>query len=227
MKKINLLGIALTDYTLREALKLSNEYLYNGALSTISYISTQILVEAAEHEEQKSWLEAIDMTICGETDILRAAEMETRNRIREVENDEFLKEFIHKLARNKRKVYLIAGNEEEINKLEKYLKAYSPELLIVGNYTVDFETLNRDNLINDINDIVPNVIISRLPYPMQEQLMHESKMLINADIWLALLEHAHIHTQKRNTFVKITNLLYRKLFHRKVNQYRPEEKQGS
>lgn len=222
MKSMNLLGISLTDYSLKEALKLSNQYLYSGALYTISYISTQILVEAVENPEQKEWLEAMDMTVCGEVDILRAANMDTRNRVREVENDEFLKEFIHKLSRNKRKVYLLAKNEAELEKLESYLKSYSYDLIVAGSYAVDLENVNQENIVNDINDVVPNVVISKLPYPVQEQLMNDCKKIVNANIWLALLEHADIHTHISNPLVKISNYLYRKIFNRKVNKYNNE-----
>lgn len=220
MKKMDLLGISLTDYTLREAMKRSNEFMYNGALNTISYISIQMLVDAVEDEERKTWIESMDMTVCGETDILRAAGILARNRIREVEEDEFLKEFIRKLSRNKRKLYLIAENEEEVKKLEDYLRCYGTDLLITGRYAADRETVSVDNLINDINDIVPNIIISKLSSPWQEQLMSENRQFVNADIWLGLLEHSNLHNKKSSPFAKISQYLYRNLFRRKINQYK-------
>ena len=164
------------------------------------------------------------MTICGEVDILRAADLATRNRIREVENDEFLREFIHKLSRNKRKVFLISSNKDEVEKLQQYLSYYSNDLIVVGCFYVDdYEEAGMyGKLVNEINDVVPNVIISRLPYPMQERIMFDNKKFVNGDIWLALLDHANLHTHKRNIFLMMSQWIYRKIFRNKVNKEKCE-----
>ena len=89
MKKLNVLGISLSDYTLREAMKLTVKYLNSGALNTVFYLSTQILVEALDHEEQREWIEKMDLNIIGEPDILRASNNNTWSRIHEIENNDY------------------------------------------------------------------------------------------------------------------------------------------
>ncbi|MDD3204266.1 MAG: WecB/TagA/CpsF family glycosyltransferase [Lachnospiraceae bacterium] len=219
MKKINLLGISLTDYSLKESLKISNHYLNNGALNTISVISTQILVEAAENPEHKEWIESMDMTIFGETDILRAADNATRNRLKEVENGEFLQEFFHRLAWNRKTVYLLADSEQQMEYLKARLHEMQSNLLIIGQYVLEDVSTGIDSFINEINDIVPTVIVSKFPYPLQEQLMYENKKKINANVWLALPEHSTIQTKKGIQSFKLLEWFYRKLFKRRVSKY--------
>ncbi len=223
MRKINLLGIQLMDYTTREALKITNQYLSNGALNTISFVSTQILVEAGEHPEQKTWIEDVDLSICDEPDILHASGNATRNRLKEIEVGEFTKEFIYRLARNRKKIYLLTDSEKRMEQLKTELLAIRDDLLIVGQRIQPELAKGIEALANDINDVVPNVIISRFPYPIQEQMMYENRKMLNADIWIALPEHKLVHTGKRSRYAKILMLFYKKMFKKKLSQYNNEK----
>lgn len=224
MKKINLLGITLTDYSLKESLKLSNQYLNNGALSTISIISTQILVEASENPEHKEWIESVDLTVFGETDILRAADNATRNRLREVENGEFIREFLHRIVRGRYTAFLLTNSEQQMESLKGRLLELQPGIHIVGQYILEDSLTGTDAFINEINDVVPTVIISRFPYPLQEQLMYDNKKKINANVWLALPEHSVVQTRKGIQTSKLLEWFYRKIFYRRVSKYERDEK---
>ena len=79
MKKIHILGVAIRDYTLKESLTLTDEYLKNGAMNTVLFVSAKMLLAAGENPELKEWIESMDMTVCAETDILRAADMAASN----------------------------------------------------------------------------------------------------------------------------------------------------
>lgn len=223
MKEINLLGISLIDYTLKESLKLSNHYLNNGALNTILVVSTRILVEAGENPEYKKWIESMDMTVCGETDILRATDSATRNRLKEVENGEFVREFFHRLAWNHKKVFLLSNSEQQMEFLKKKIQEVHSNLIIVGQYVLEDVTTGMDFFINEINDVVPNVIISSMPHPLQEQLMYENRMKMNANVWLALPEHSVIQTRKGIRTSRLLTLFYKKMFKRRVSRYNNEK----
>lgn len=223
MKQFSLLGIQLKGFGLREQLKLTEEYLNNGAVNTISYISTQIMVEAAEHPEQKEWLEAMDMTIAAEPDILRAIGINNRTRLHEVENDDYYHEFLHKLSRSHKNIFLIVESEECLERVRIEIDQYEPGLEIVGHYIMkDLET-EADSLVNEINDIVPNVIISCLPYPVQEQMIYENKMKVNADVWLALMEKRTKLKSDKIGHGGLTSRFYKMIFRKRVSQYKKTE----
>ena len=73
MQKYTILGIKLYDYGAREALRNTDSFLHNGALNTIAYISSSNLAQASKDEQLRECLEAVDMTICTEPDVLEAA----------------------------------------------------------------------------------------------------------------------------------------------------------
>ena len=94
MKEMNILGVSITEYSLKESLKLTDIYLENGAMNTVLFVSAKMLLAAGENPELKEWIESMDMTVCAETDILRAADMATMSRVREIENNAYLKEVV-------------------------------------------------------------------------------------------------------------------------------------
>ena len=124
MQKINILGVELTDYSLKESLLRLDGYVRGGGLNTILYITTPVLIMAGENEEEKKEIESMDMTLCGDADILRVAEIRSVSRQYEVENLVFLKEFLRRLARSGGKVYLLAESESETEVLREELEAF-------------------------------------------------------------------------------------------------------
>ena len=64
MQKINILGVELTDYSLKESLLRLDGYVRGGGLNTILYITTPVLIMAGENEEEKKEIESMDMTLC-------------------------------------------------------------------------------------------------------------------------------------------------------------------
>ena len=103
------------------------------------------------------------------------------------------------------------------------LSSIHDDLKIEGEYILTDFSKGMEALINEINDVVPNVIISRFAYPTQEQLMFENRKMINADIWFALPEHKLVHTGKRSRYAKLLMLFYKKTFKKKLSQYNNEK----
>ena len=93
-KSMELLGISLSNIGLREALRRTNGYLEQGGLNTIAYVSARKLLDASEDEQHKTWWNELDLTICEDVEVLKAAGVVSQNRIKEVEENAYLKEFL-------------------------------------------------------------------------------------------------------------------------------------
>ena len=124
----------ITDYPLKEAIKLSLKYIGNGAMNTIFYLSSQVLLDAGENAQQREWLESMDLLLYGEPTVLDVLKENTRERKSEIRNDAFLHEYIKKLARGKQSIYLILDSAEKADSLEGYLKELHPSVNVIGKY---------------------------------------------------------------------------------------------
>ena len=220
MKVIDVLGMQITDYPLKEAVKIALKYVSNGAMNTVFYVSSQILLDAGENPGQKEWLQSMDLILYGEPTVLDVLGERSRERKNEIKQDEFLREFIKKIARGKQSVYLILDSAEKADALENYLTGIHGSIQIIGKYIWEEGVSKAEDLVNELNDASPGVIISKLPNETQQRLICENRRMINANIWVALLYERVINKKKKVTFgPKIGWILYKRLFKRKVNKY--------
>ena len=220
---MQVLGVELQDHTVREAMRKTDYFLRDSKVSTIAYITTRGLMAAEESPELRTFLSNIDLTVAADTDILRAAGIENRNRIKEIENDEFMEEFLKKLVRGKRRVYLLTGTKEQLEALEVCLKSYQQNLRIVGRFSLDALEREEDWLINEMNGQMPDVVISNISSPQRESFFENNHMKMNARIWLMLKDKVVHATHRKDIFWRVGDRLSKKLFRRKVEQYQKED----
>ncbi|MBR6771166.1 MAG: WecB/TagA/CpsF family glycosyltransferase [Lachnospiraceae bacterium] len=219
MQKINILGVELTDHPLKESLALTESYSQGGVCSTVLYVTTPMLMLAGSDAEEKRWIEEMDLTLCGEADILKAAGIESVGRLYEVENLVFLKEFLRRMEQADKKIYLLADSEKELALLENELTAFRPGLSIVGYSLLTAETQNIEEIINKINDIAPAAVISRLPAGLQERSMSEAKPLVNAKVWLGISRDMILDGTKKTVHRRILSEIYKRIFRRRINRF--------
>jgi len=139
-------------------------------------------------------------------------------------DDAFLHEYIKKLARGKQSIYLILDSAEKADSLEGYLKELHPSVNVIGKYIWEEGSSTAEDLVNELNDISPDVIISKLPNATQLQLISENRRMINASVWVALLYERVITKKKKVSFgSKLDWMFYKRLFKRRVNKYEIEK----
>ena len=219
MQKINILGVALTDYSLKESLVLLEDYTKNGRLNTILYITPPVLILAGQDEEEKNCIETMDLTLCGDADLLRVAEIDSPSRTYEVANRVFLKEFLRRMVCDRRKVYLLGESEEDIETLRRELESFQNGLLFSGSSVMTEDT---HEIINRINDVAPAAIISRLSPGKQEKYMAEFKPLANAEVWLGISKDMVLGAAKEPFRNKIMGKIYKKIFRSRMNRFKDE-----
>lgn len=220
-----MLGVTVKDFTLREAMKQVDVFLKGGKLSIIVYITTRGLLAAEGSDVIKDFLNNVDLTVTADSEILLAAGINSRNRIREIDNDDFMHEFLKKLVRMKKSVYLITGTQQQMDTLRQGLVSFQERLDIIGTYSLDLLTEqghDEEYLVNEINVAMPSVIISNIPTPQREEFFEANHMKLNANIWLMLKDEVVHQKLSRGIFVRLQEFLVKKIFARQVNKYRSE-----
>ena len=219
MRKMQVLGITLIDYTLRESMRKVDEYLRDRTTKVITYVTIKGVLNANENDLVKDFLEQMDMTVAADTDILRAADVATRNRIREVEGNEFMDEFLRKLVRSRKSVCLLTETNAQLLVLKDYVKSYQEKLNIVGGFTLEDLQTDEDFLVNEINIKEPNVLISLLSDTKRIEFFDENQMKVNVNIWLMLKEEMSLSNKRRGIFSKLYQTIMKKIFFKRVNEY--------
>lgn len=216
MREFTILGVTFTDYNAREALRRTEQFLHSGAMNTIAYVSYTNLAAAVRVPEQRAQMEALDLTLNVETAMLEAAGIASGSRLKEIEEQVYLKELFRKLAQNGRKVILLTMDESEIEPLEYAVRELQPNLNILQCRTVSAYEGRTENLLNDLNEAATDVILSALPFGKSLELMEAGKMYLNAEVWLALPEKKIPGQQKTSVMDEIR----KKMFQKKVSLYK-------
>lgn len=220
MKNINLLGMKLQDRYARESLMLTERFIKKGAARVILYLTTAALLEAAKNDGEKEWIEAADATLWGDTKILEAAEISAKARYNEVEEKEFLNNFLRKMAKNHTAILVISDTEAHAQGLKSELIEMQNGITVVGTMAINDIVGSQENLINEINMIAPIVIIVRMPFSMQRSWLENSRRYMNAGIWLGMPEDFSCVNKKEMAVEKVGKRILNILFSRKVNKYK-------
>ena len=83
IKKIDIMGIGLDNYTVRESMRLVETYLSNDVLNTIENISMQMLIASETDPVVHDVISELDLTVIGEKEILKAADADSMQRVQE------------------------------------------------------------------------------------------------------------------------------------------------
>ena len=219
MRKMQVLSVSLIDYTVREAMRKVEEYLNDGKPHTIAYISKKGVMEADEDEKVKDFISKMDLMVCADSDVLRAANVETWNRIREIDENIFIEEFLKKIIRQRKTVYILAETNEELLQLEEHLRSYQQNISIVGKYALEHLSADEEFVVNQINVLEADVLISLLPAIKRIEFYDSNYMKINTSIWLMLKDDVVLHNKNRGFLRKMSDMIMQGIFKKKTMQY--------
>lgn len=162
--ELEILGVKLKHYRVDAAMEIAEEYLSNDKLNTIGIVTMQMLMQASKEPTWKQYIEDLDLTVIGETEVLEAAGIDPETpSYEEVETNEFIARFFWGLIQKKSRIFVLGDTEEELQTLQKYLTETYPGIEIGGGAVV--ETLEEsafDSLVNEINSQTTDVIVSGL-----------------------------------------------------------------
>ena len=195
--ELEILGVKLKHYHVDAAMEIVEEYLSNDKLNTIGIVTMQMLMQASKEPTWKQYIEDLDLTVIGETEVLEAAGIDPETpSYEEVETNEFIARFFWGLIQKKSRIFVLGDTGEELQTLQKYLTETYPGIEIGGGAVV--ETLEEsafDSLVNEINSQTTDVIVSGLAGTRQDRFVLENSSKISAKIWLSLGEHSTLQNE--------------------------------
>ena len=183
VKKINILDICVDNYTVRESLMRLDTYLSSTVLNIIETVTMEQLVLAGENPAIKDCLEQADLCIIGEREILTETGNDTAQRVREVCGNDFLHELLKRVVRSRKRVFLLAMTEPEVERMQEAFTELNPKFTAAGSCAIEAFSSDMEAIVNEINGTTPDVVISALDTPREEEFVLSHKDKIGAGIW--------------------------------------------
>ena len=224
MKELQVFGMNLADYSVKEALRKVDEFLIDAKVNTISFLSMDVLMATMDDEDLKTYLSSMDLTVPISSEILSAAGIAGRSRLKEVEEGKFYKELMRKVSNEKRSAFLLSEKEETIETFGSYLKESAPGIEIVGSFAYENLSGDPDAIVNEINSTFPDIVFSRLSSPKQEKFIYENSSKLNAKLWVALKEDFAVKEPSvGNSFYQLRNRIKTRIFKNRLNKFKNDD----
>ena len=225
IKQIQLLGMTIPNYSLREELQLAQDALRDERLRLLLTVSMQSLIKVSNSESQqvKECVEQADLIVVEDPEILSVAGINSSQRIREAEDHLFFTELLKRLQRGQQQVYLVASKNAALETIREILRERYEKLHIVGQYSIEDYPDDLDRMINEINSAAPDVIISVMPTPQQEEFLVANRSKLLAKLWYGLGENYGLLMEKKGFGWRMKRLIHFGRFKMHVNRYEEGE----
>ncbi len=219
VKKIDILGMEIDNYTVREAMVQVEGYLNSTGMSTIGTISMRLLDMAREDAQIKECIRMLDLAVIGEKEILVAAGFRSNQRMKEIVEHEFFKEFMKRIVRNHKRVFLLGETAEAVDRLELYLRGEYEKLHIEGRCALEDKSEDIPGIVNEINGLSSDVILSVLPPPVAEQFLMENKGRLDVKVWYGVGADYETHSGIKKISRLAERMIHKKKLQSQLQKY--------
>ena len=223
IKKLEILGLLLDNYTVREAMLQIEGFLNTTIMNTVETVTMEILVKAQEDYLLRECIESMDLAIISDKEILKAAGVASAQRMRETTEHEFQREFMKRATRNNRTVYLLGDTGAQVEGLQAFLAQEYDKIQVVGTYALADCTGDYDAVINEINIAEPDVILSVVSTPDQEYFLKDNKHKFNAKIWYGLGADYAFRKGKPDVAGRAKKLSHKGMMHSMLLRYNKKD----
>lgn len=170
-ERINVLSTEMDCITAKEAMLKAIAFLERESVDIIEVLSMSALMRARDEDEWIRSTSGFGLILPGETEILEAAGETDRIKLREAENQTFIKMFMKYLQKNRKRVFLLAESEEKLNTVENAMKYYDKGIFLTGHALIKEGENREEDVVNEINGTETDCILSVLTSPYQEKFI--------------------------------------------------------
>lgn len=218
IKTINVAGIELDNYTVRETIMSVEKEMSDKGFHTIEEVNMDMLMMAETDSVIRDALEAVEHTVIAEKGILTAVGAGTYQRNHEIDHHDFFYEMMKRIERNRKTLFLIGDTTENTGQMYDRIGELYPKCEIIGTAALDECQMATDSLVNEINSLAPDVILSVLPSPKQEHFLMDNKEKLSAGLWYGI-GMVELEKPRGRITEGIRNLIRTHKLEKQVNQY--------
>ena len=216
--KINVLGIEIDNYTAKETMKKSIEYLTTEPVNMIEVATVDVLMDTNTELMLKEQMKDFDLVLAGDRTVLEAAEVSERKRLQETDDRLYLQMFFRYLHKNHKRIYLLVESEEEGRRVYEYLEHRYSSIQVCGMAKVSAQDRADDMLVNAINGAEVDCVLSLLSSPLREDFAVKNKNLFNVRLFLCLGKTMIPEEKRRFGSRKISQFLTKALFKKGIEK---------
>lgn len=220
--RLEILGIRVDCINAKEAMVRAMQFMENVPVDTIEILTMETVMNCRGDEAWAAYAETFGLILPGDPEMLDGADGSSVME-KEIRNRTFLKMFVRYLQKNRKRVYLLARDADEMDKLTDSLHRMSREMHITGRALLSQTEGREEEVVNEINGTETDCIISALPSPYQEMFIGRNRSLLNAKLWLGC-GSVLTGTGGDNAPGRMMRFLHRFMFRRQMERQQKEQR---
>ena len=222
MKTMNVLGVTIDEYPLKELLKIASESLAGPNVCTMSWVSGSVLLSLDDDAFQKEWLEDIDITL-GMINVNLKNGRLARLTDDDGKNRDFMDNYFKYLSNTGVEPAIVCDNAERLEHFKEWLKKINPKFKISSEHIFDSMD-DKDELFNKLNGEGQRIVLVCVPWTIEGPLLMNAHHVSNTPVWLSVLPEMIIDMDcKKKRFDSIFDGW---VFRRRVKKYSKTNKEN-
>ena len=226
IKTIDFAGIELDNYTVREMIMNVEKNMADHGFHTIEEINMDTLMMAESDEVVRKAIAVTEHTVIAENGILKAVGAESYQRRHEIEHHDFFFEMMKRIERNRQTLFVIGNTPQQVERAREFLQERFGKCEIVGAEALVECQGTTDAMVNEINALAPDVILSVLPSPEQEHFLVENHEKLSAGLWYGI-GNWDFTKQSSGLFAKIRKRIRTHKLERQLDHYHGKQEHVS
>ena len=205
----NLKDREISLFTANEAMRVVLDGLDNDVFKIIDIVSGDMIDDCQDDKKWIEYIEKMDAVVPGDVKFLEKAGIYDKKIVKETSAKIFVKMLLRYMTKNNKKVFIISVNHENLLKVKDRLKGYGRGLVIEGMSVAELTGRSEDVIINEINAMDPDCIISVMPSPKQEEFISSNRAFINGRVWIGcgcILSEENPQPKRKKLFNFLKNL---------------------
>ena len=220
-EKLEVMGVGLNMETYKELFPFLEQYFKDSQLHTICAISRRMLMMAQKDQDIKAVLNQYDLALPGEVGILAQANVKEGKIVKEIKENLFFKSFIEWMIETEKRLYLLGETDFQVIDLKNYILKQYPKAMISGvGFLADGKEVFA--LMNEINVLAPDVILSVIPSPNQEIFVKDRRSMLDAKLFYGMNGNYRLNTATRRIGEKFRSFVHSFSFKELVARYHKE-----
>ena len=215
-EKIQVLDLEIDNLTAKDAVKRVVSYMETEPVSVVEMVTMNTLGKFQQDDMATVLFESFDIALASDRGMLEAAGETDERRLKEVDELLFIKMVMRFLHKNSVRVFLLAEDITDLQKLEKYMQEDYFNIQVIGNATMEDNAESDDMLLNLLNGAEAECILSALPSPLEEHFVFRNKSLVNAKVWLGFGNLLDELKKEKTGFQRVKEFILRQLLKKEM-----------
>lgn len=189
MEKVSIFGVEIFNITFEEAIDIVKDFLKEDKLHTIVTPNTEIVMDAKNNPEIREIINKKDLVVADGIGLIYGSKIRKKPLKERVTGFDISMKLLEIAKQEGYSVYLLGTKEEIVKKAYDNLME-DEELNVVGYHNGYFKGAHlgiknheeEQSVINEINELKPDIIFLGMGYPKQELWMEENQDKLNSKI---------------------------------------------